>query len=169
MTKTFNKNNVYSWSNAEDAKKYIGTFGYFSNVCFDNLKEWEYGELEQINPNNYISGIFSENHGSDYGLFLPEDKVKEVEEVKEKKKYRPFTLEEFNKVVPLGTVFKYRYKSNDDHLKDVYSIYYHANLDCENGFQAIFFEDSYHHFDYCFYEMELFLNGKWQPFGVMFR
>ena len=161
MTKTFDKKDVYSWANCEEAKQYLNQKGYFSDSYSDDTNHWQYGKLNAVDPNNTMNGVFVCDDNFSYGLFIPKDKVKEV---KEEKKYRPFTLEEFNKVIPMGAVFKCRYKSND--AKDVYSIYYHANLDCENGFQAIFFEDSYHHFDYCFYEMELFLNGRWQPFGV---
>ncbi len=93
MTKTFDKKDVYSWSNCEEARQYIGKFGYFSDCCFDDLNDWSHGELTQIYPFNDIDEIFSFNDRSSfddrykYGLFLPAEKVKEVREAK---KYRPF-------------------------------------------------------------------------------
>lgn len=156
--KTFDKKDVYSWSNAEEAKLYIGEKGYFADAAFENIDDWQLDVLEEIYSDSDIRSVF-QAQSSFYGLFLPEDKIKEV---KEEKKWRPFTLEEFNKIIPMGTVFKYRYKGQ----KHIKSIYYHANLDCENGYQAIFFEDCNLNLGYCFETMELFLDGKWVPFGV---
>lgn len=164
--KTFDKKDVFSWTNTESAKKYVEQQGYFGNSFPElekHINDDETAILVCICESGNVNCIFKTERNIRYGLFIPKDRVKEI---KKEKKWRPFKdIEEFNKVIPMGTVFKFRYKSND--AKDVYSIYYHANLNCENGFQAIFFEDSYHHFDYCFYEMLLFLNGRWQPFGVL--
>lgn len=151
---------VFSWSNAEEAKTYIGKEGYFIDCFSKNLDDWDKGKLSAVNQERSPSCVF-ESKETFYGLFVPKDKLKEVEKPK---KYRPFTLDEFNKVVPMGTVFKYRYKANN--VKDVYSVYYHTNLDCENGFQAIYLENRYYSFEFCFNELKLFLNGEWQPFGV---
>ena len=92
MTKTFDKKDVYSWSNCEEARQYIGKFGYFSDCCFDDLNDWSHGELTQIYPFNDIDEIFSFNDRSSfddrykYGLFLPAEKVRETKSIE----LRPF-------------------------------------------------------------------------------
>lgn len=165
--KKFDIKDVFSWSNAENAKKYIGKGGYFADSLKDLQECVSNNNVRQLfticlEPEIDVDSVFTVSEiDYQYALFLPVEKIKKVEEPK---KYRPFTLEEFNKVIPMGTVFKYKYKRNN--VNDIYSVYYHANLDGENGFQAIFFENSYHDFDYCFNEMKLFLNGDWKPFGV---
>lgn len=164
--RTFDKKDIFTIVNAEEAKKYIGQQGYFTSFYSDNLSDWDFDILKSINDlkSSECNSIFNAKNNDYicYGLFLPMNKVKEI---RKETKWRPFTLEEFNETIPMGTVFKYKYKRNN--VNDVYSVYYHANLDCENGFQSIFFEDSYHDFVYCFNEMKLFLNGEWQPFGVL--
>lgn len=161
---------VFSWSNAEQAKAYIGKYCYFA----DNLQYLKMQVNQDITfklksvfnnkDTDPVQGVFCDIDNCYWGLCLPADKVIKVEEPK---KWRAFTLEEFNQTIPMGTVFKYRYKSrNGSDNRYVKSIYYHANLDCENGYQAIFFEDCCFNLGYCFEVMELFLNGKWQPFGV---
>ena len=159
----FDLDDVYeSDALTEDLVKLIGTYGYFSRKMSDDSEDWtSKKQLRRIMIDEKGMYFVADTLNTRYQYFLPADKVKEVEEPK----YRPFTLEEFNKVIPMGTVFKYKYKRNN--VNDIYYVYYHANLDGENGFQEIFFENSYHDFDYCFNEMKLFLNGKWQPFGVL--
>ena len=81
--KTFYKKDVYSWSNAEEAKTYIGKTGYFSND-FDSLKRAiELGDpavLDRVDTNSIwcfkVLGV-----SLCFGLFLPAEKVKEVEEI----------------------------------------------------------------------------------------
>ena len=165
MKKIFDRKDVISWSNSEDAKKYVEQPGYFGNSfqeLITNVNNDSTSILWNVFRTDEVHCVFEDANGIRSGLFLSMDKVKEVKEVKEEKKWKPFTLEGFNKVIPMGTVFKYRYKGQ----KHIKSIYYHANLYCENGYQAVFFEDCVFDFDYCFGQMELFLNGKWQPFGV---
>lgn len=81
--KTFDKKDVYSWSNAEDAKKYIGKEGYFSNnFSALKIKVRNCDELTVLkNIDSYgICCFNTDEHFEGFGLFLPADKVKEVEE-----------------------------------------------------------------------------------------
>lgn len=161
--RTFNKKDIYSWANCEEARQYIGKEGYFAHTLsqLDNrIQKSDFCTLEKICDSNTNCFCRSGDGVMCYwSMFLPVDKVKKVEE----KKWRAFTLEEFNKTIPMGTVFKYRYKKN----KAEVSIYYHAYLELENGDKAIFFEKSYRSLNCSFNELELFLNGEWQPFGVL--
>ena len=78
--KTFDKKDVFTCLNAEDAKVYIGKEGYLAdslynlrNAIQDNENTFE---LETINDDSYYGRFRSCD--SDYMLFLPADKVKEV-------------------------------------------------------------------------------------------
>lgn len=172
MTKTFDRKDVFSWSNAGEAKQYIGKYGYFSDCCFDDLKDWSYGELTQIYPFNDIDEIFSFNDRSSfddrykYGLFLPADKLKEV---KEEKKYRPFkNCEELCQcVMPNGVIL---------HTGDALNI-----RNKENGrisqvlVTEIRYEDTLIGLGHCIFSYDVLYedfewqdeeNGDWKPFGV---
>ena len=164
--KTFDQKDVYSWSNAENAKKYIGKEGYFA----DSLKELQecvsnddFYTLFSIDfdSNTDVDSIFSiTNIDYRYALFLPLDKVKEVEEPK---KYRPFTdIEEFLKLYKVGQVVHIR--PTDDRVEEetlIIALFPTCtNCVCFGSMlSAISLEDLFE----CY---EIKLNGKWQPFGV---
>ena len=101
--KTFDNKDIFSWSNAEEAKTYIGREGYFA----DSLKELQecvsnddFYTLSSIDfdSNTDVDSIFLiTNIDYRYALFLPSDKVKKVEEPK---KWRPFgNMDEFTKCI----------------------------------------------------------------------
>lgn len=86
--KTFDKKDVYSWSNAEEAKEYLGKDCYFAHsvgVLSEHIKTGVMGNLKDIFNSNHdaVSCAFGDGT-STWGLCLPADKVKEVEEKKEK-------------------------------------------------------------------------------------
>ena len=87
--KTFDKKDVFSWSNAEEAKTYIGKTGYFNND-FESIKRAiELGDpavLDRVDTNS-IWCFKALGVSLCFGLFLPVDKVKEVEKPK---KWRAF-------------------------------------------------------------------------------
>ena len=96
--KTFDIKDVFSWSNAEEAKTYIGKTGYFNND-FESIKRAiELGGpavLDRVDTNS-IWCFKALGVSLCFGLFLPADKVKEVEE----KKWRPFkNVAEFKKYI----------------------------------------------------------------------
>lgn len=107
--KTFNKEDMFSWGNAEEAKQYIGKLCYFGDSLYELKKNIEINHsktLLWVDNNNSTVGVNSifecvsedDPNSIHYsqGLMIPVDKVKEVEE----KKYRPFkNPEEFAKVV----------------------------------------------------------------------
>lgn len=103
----FDRKDVFSWSNAEEARRFIGTEGYFADSLRDLHKEVEAGTAQillNVHEDNSINSIFR----SDYyvsGMYLPADKVKKIE-----KKWRPYTLEEFLDKFLIGTQIKFRKK-----------------------------------------------------------
>ena len=96
--KTFDRKDVFSWNNAEEAKTYIGKTGYFNND-FESIKRViELGDpvvLDRVDTNS-IWCFKALGVSLCFGLFLPAEKVKEVEE----KKWRPFgNMDEFTKCI----------------------------------------------------------------------
>ena len=90
--KTFDKKDVYSWSNAEKAKQYIGKQGYFGDSIAE-LDNQIQGVFKNILTDIFASDTdrasfpFGNDDEETWSLFLPADKVKEVEEPK---KWRAF-------------------------------------------------------------------------------
>ena len=78
--KTFDKKDVYSWSNCEEARQYIGDEGYFRDTYCESLAAWHRGILQDVDPSMPVDCIFEDEENEIFGLFLPADKVKEVEE-----------------------------------------------------------------------------------------
>ena len=90
--KKFDIKDVFSWSNAEDAKQYIGKYCYFADslrYLKDSVNKDINYLLKEVfnNEKDQVQGVFCDVDGDFWGLCLPAEKVKEVEEPK---KYRPF-------------------------------------------------------------------------------
>lgn len=161
--KKFDIKDVFSWSNAEDAKQYIGKEGYFSNnFSALKIKVRNCDELTMLkNIDSYGICCFNTDENFEgFGLFLPADKIKEIEEPK---KYRPFkSTDEFLKFYKVGQVVHLKNKNNNlEQLTSIVSVFINCYccvcLGINNG--ALPFED-------LFKKYEIEINGKWQPFGV---
>ena len=97
MNNLFDKKDVISWANCEEAKKYIGEEGYFRDDYQGDLAAWSKGLLQDVDPSMPVDCIFEDEENDVHGLFLPADKVKQPEPAK---KWRPFKCsEEFIKLV----------------------------------------------------------------------
>jgi hypothetical protein len=167
--KTFDMKDIYSWSNAEDAKQYIGKYCYFADKL-DTLKEKvnknKMSMLQDVlNPGeNYVQNIFCNTTDSCWGLCLPADKVIEVKE----KKYRPFkNIDEFFTTLELelGQSIVLRDKFTQKEKRTVVLTGY-----IENGNKLTFIQ-----FGILEYSPAIFYNSyevyndntkTWQPFGV---
>lgn len=165
--RVFNKKDVFSWSNLEDAKAYIGKPCYFGD-CIAELQV----EIRNIsNKPNILKDIlskdtvptqciFNASSGATWGLCLPVDKVIEIEEPK--KKYRPFKIEEFNSFFQIGDVLYLRKKEDHDYMIKVVFIgitYHRDQVFISLGNYKLPLQDWF-----CSYEWNK--NQMWQPFGV---
>ena len=88
MTKTFDKKDVFSVLNAEDASRYVGEKGYFADdlqTLKQNVEENRLYKLHKISA-NYTFPFRGEKEYdlNNFSLFLPANKVRE------EKTYRPF-------------------------------------------------------------------------------
>lgn len=169
--KTFNKDDVYSWSNAGYAKAYIGKEGYFG----DSLSELDTqvrGAFISIltavydDDTDKVSQPFGNSDDEIWGLFLPADKVKE-----EPKKYRPFRdIAEFEGTLGLvvGSRIVYRLKCNPRvEINGLFSGYLTSSIEGSkdnillSGFtHPIDLEQAYEGIE------RLAPEGLWLPFGV---
>lgn len=165
--KTFDKKDVFTLVTAEEAIAYIGKRGYFgdsieeleSNInkgCGDNLGE--------VFPDRYTSIVFRPYAcETSYGLFIPTDKVKEVEEPK---KWRAFIFEEFTKIYSMNKplkIFIYREKGTNITFFALYNGYVKGG-----EISSINLGGQFYTLQTLFDKYELFNDdlGKWQPFGV---
>lgn len=165
----FDIKDVYSWSNAKEAKQYINKEGYFSDDLDElnrEINENKLYPLKEVNSNSAICFVTLSPVGRwSCGLFLPASKVKEVEE----KKYRPFkTCEEFCDALEIdgvGDCIHFRFKDEptlnyfvifNGYVKDEEDQLYSVCL----GSYTFTIQHLFEHFEYSVEK------GKWQPFGV---
>lgn len=171
--KTFDIKDVFSWSNAEDAKAYLGKECYFADSIFtlqDNINNNKVYILEKVanNDKTDVTSLFiffgpvSEFR---WGLCLPADKVKKVEEPK---KYRPFKdLNEFAKTLNLakilGSEIIYFVKTTGISGSAIITreSTYKTKSVITLGGGALSMEDLFDSYEW------LDKNGVWKPFGVL--
>lgn len=89
--KTFDKKDVFSWSNCEEAEKYLGEEGYFRDDYQEDLAAWYKGFLKDVDQSMPVDCIFEDEENDVHGLFLPADRVKQQEP---EKNWQPFGVEE---------------------------------------------------------------------------
>ena len=171
--KTFNRSDVYSWSNAGDAKAYVGKEGYFG----DSLSELDTqvrGVFKSILTDVYaddtdkVSHPFGSSDDETWGLFLPAEKVIEAAD----KKYRPFRdIDEMKSTldIELGDAVVYRFKKFIDTGTEVHSIfssYSVSSASKETTFMLTGFTTPCG-LEYAFKAIEWKTeDGEWLPFGA---
>ena len=160
--KTFDRKDVFSWSNAEEAKAYIGKGGYFSNNFSTlKIKVRNCDELTMLeNIDSYGICCFNPNKDFEgFGLFIPADKVKEVEE----KKWRAFKdIGEFQCVTNkfIGDIIEVK----SDWDSRVYRCLIMWATEGYIGMAGLRFSlliDLFEHYQW------KDSNNEWQPFGVL--
>lgn len=166
----FDIKDVYSWSNAKEAKQYINKEGYFSDDLDElnrEINENKLYPLKEVNSNSAICFVALSPVGRwSCGLFLPASKVKEVEKAK---KWRAFkNLSEFADTLYLdkliGTEIGFRYK--DDHTISGQAIITRIEFHSTNGIVITLGGQSWG-ISRLFQELEwIDKDGNWQPFGV---
>lgn len=158
---------VFSWSNAEDAKQYIGKKGYFADnlndlqECVSNNNFQTLFSLD-LDPETDVDSIFSITEiDYKYALFIPAEKVKEVEEPK---KYRPFkNADEFRDYLGFNFIVNLSIKIEEKITSERYElaiIGFFTNGLVLPIYCDLTFEELFSKFNIC-------IDGKWQPFGVL--
>ena len=134
--------------------------GYFANSIFDfkDLKRLcVYGEYAGWREHNQC--FLCEQAGDEtyYSYFLPESRLLPEEP---EKKHRAFTLNEFVNQYSLGDEVIMRSKDNPT-SKHVLFVGY------EEGGDDVLLGQYWNTFMILFNNYELYIDGKWQPFGVI--
>lgn len=167
--KTFDKKDVLSALTLEEAEQYKSKEGYFANNIKDLQREVDNNRIDtlcKIEEEAQWGLVFQYNYGlvghDCSSLFLPADKVKEVEE----KKWRPFNcIEEvfvtYNKDV--GSFITYRTK--DFPLRTITTTItgYAKEKNKEDQIQI---GTGMIELSNCFEGIEIWNKNQWQPFGV---
>lgn len=151
---------------AEAAKAFLGKKGYFNNNLsrFCYLKNCNQGCLRNIFVQNEKCFVaISDYPDTDYKYFLPDAWLKPK---KPEIKWRPFSLEEFCKTFKVGDVVKLRKK--DLQIAECAMFIGHAEYAEVNKPGANHITLGFDHYSLSsfFNNYELFIDGKWQPFGV---
>lgn len=155
------KSDILTIFDIDRAKEFIGQKGYFADAlqCFDNLGSCYHDTLTDACDGQ--AGPFHRMESNNYQqFFIPESSLKPKE-----KKLRPYTLEEFMTIFPVGRPINLRMRG-DDEIGNFLLIGY---------WQKQGKEDAYIYIGRGSYELEeLFENyeryddatGGWVPFGV---
>lgn len=100
----FDKKDVFTVLNASEAEAYEGEEGYFA----DSLEDLQNFVKENITRKLYFIARTHSEYQNNAALFLPASKVKRT-----RKKYRPYTLEEFYNIFPVGSLITFHQKDSD--------------------------------------------------------
>lgn len=153
--------------------KYVGRSGYFSDsfCAFQDLDQCLKTTLLKITDDNKDNEyneetsdyIFTTEDCGNYRFFLPEELLKESE-----KKYKVFSLEKFLEIFTVGDLIIYRKNGSTEVHHKMFTGY----IVCADGrydipgIGKVTLGQSTYGLGYLFITYELFLNGKWQPFGI---
>jgi hypothetical protein len=151
--------------------KFIGTDCYFSDKASD------YGDLSNCQIGSLLSrdgmtGLFNATKNNSYANFnycLPCEWVKSEES---KKKYRPFSIEDWKFKHSVGKTILYRYKGTycDDHREaEVMYLGYVKPLDGitdEAGKGELVLGNESLGLQNLFNNYEIWADGEWKPFGM---
>lgn len=156
----------------EIAKQFIGKKGYFSHYIdnYVDLKNTALGILGSTGDTLHESFCCTEETFDNYyyEFFIPEEWVKPEES---EKKYRPFSLDEFLKIFDIGDQIDFKGKGCCDEVKVAMFTGYITDVDRTDDETPGAVELMLGCFHYSlldlFKDYELFLDDKWQPFGVI--
>ena len=153
------------------AKQFIGKKGYFSHYIdnYADLKNTVLGTLGSTGDTFHESFCCAEEPFDNYyyEFFMPAEWVKEPE-----KKYRPFSLDEFSNIFKIGDLVEFRYKDSDEVKCAMFTGYITDvdRIDDKNPGSCELMLGCFHYSLLSLFEKcELFLDGKWQPFGIEFK
>ena len=162
--KTFDKKDVLSWSNAEDAKQYIGKYCYFADslrylkTIINEDKKYILKKVSN-NEKDMVQGVFCDVDGDFWGLCLPADKVVEVKE----KKYRPFkSIDEFMNHLDLKSLMNNYIKVKEINTSEIYELMIVGAF--VNGLVLPLYGALT--MDQLFNKFKLKINDQFLPFGV---
>ena len=151
----------------EELSNYIGfnVYGADDVNHFHNLESCFFGALKRVDDDSNYSFVIDNGRPEDTMPFRYMILEKDLEpKNKTEKKYRPFTLEEFQQFFTIGQPIKFRRKAYRELIHNVMFIGYREDnmgLIVLLGNAAYFLEELFEEYEY------FFENGKtWVLFGV---
>lgn len=158
------KLDILSCFDIEKAKEFVGQKCYFANdlYCFSVVETCYYDTLTEVFKDG--SSPFKDDDGCYWNLFIPESVLKPKPK---EKKFRPYTIEEFQKIFTIGQPIKFRFKGINTEktlLLIGYEIFYEDN----NSEPYILIGYETFKLDELLEEYEWQESGSnvWKPFGV---
>lgn len=157
--KTFDKKDIFTCVTADEAIAYIGNNGYFANSLsgFNHIDCFAPYSLDEVQIGTDKPFVYKKES---YALFLPANKIKDVEE----KKWRVFkNLDDLKNYTnkSVGSVLVYRQKNKDNTMKTSMITNYVFDTNCISlGNLPFSFETLFDEYEW------LNEKGIWQPFGV---
>ncbi len=147
----------------ERAEQFIGQKGYFADYhsAFTDLSDRDVGLLTEIRDHDYT--FHREEKGGYFRFFLPESCLKPKE-----KKFRPYTLEEFEDEFTIGRPIKFRKKGEVENEKYlILNGYSHRQINGER-ITYIYIGSNLYALDELFenYEFQSHFTEEFEPFGV---
>lgn len=144
----------------ERAEQFIGQKGYFADslYCFDDLGSCYRDTLTDACDGQ--AGPFRRMETDNYQqFFIPESSLKPIE-----KKYRPYTLEEFMTIFPIGRPIEFKAKETDGVRLRLALLGYREYSEGANIYIGPYYYDLEELFED--YEWHEDATGDWVPFGV---
>lgn len=152
---------IFTCFDAEQAKQYVDTKGYFTDDIdeYRHLGDCYYGTLSVVNDKVGSGPYLNKDFSRYFSFFLPEEFIKQ-----RRKKYRPYTMNEFQRIFMLGQPIRFRHKK--DKLERLLVLIGYETLPSGNVIIQIG--------NYYFTLKDLFNDYEWQapdtgefkPFGV---
>ena len=167
--KKFDIKDVFSWANCEEAKQYIDKEGYFAHTLSqldDRIQKFDFCTLEKICDSNTNCFCRKGDGAMCYwSMFLPVDKVKEVEE----KKWRAFkSIDEFKIETGLDllNIVHYRLNPSRSIISTGYGVITEFNTSGSDKTDYITIGDTSFNLNELF-NYEYLDDNEWKPFGVL--
>lgn len=157
---------IFDCYSIDKAEQYLNKQGYFSDFIenFCDLDRCTYAELTKIHNYRILPYEKIEGAKSCYRFFLPEEFVNLIKP--KEKKYRPYTLDEFQQNFTIGLVIRYRNKI-DKLKKSLLYVGYERCKPEDISDTIIIIGDKHYTLDELFEHYEVYDRyGDWVPFGV---
>lgn len=147
----------------EEAKQFIGKEGYFTDclVDFTNLERKKKYMLTAIDEK--AQSCFKDVDGIKWDYFLPVEWVKSEEP---KKKYRPFTMNEFKATFNINKILTLRRINEPDNIYTIVYLGYRQYDESDNEKNHIYLTNGEFSLKGLFNNFEIYSSEGWKPFGI---
>lgn len=153
--------------NEELIKPFLNKEGYFSNNienfclldgCFKRLLSNVFKKVKDCFKTSIHGG-----DGGDWKYFLPAEWVKSEEP---KKKYRPFTMNEFKATFNINKILTLRRINEPDNIYTIVYLGYRQYDESDNEKNHIYLTNGEFSLKGLFNNFEIYSSEGWKPFGI---